>query len=89
MLGIAFMVCWGGYSLLYYGLSQIKGDNTGWAAMSLPWVKYASGTPDGNSSTPPVNNNPNGPPGATPTAPNPATGSGGYFPGIGNYSPVV
>src|SRR5271165_453734 len=52
MAGLGIAIAWVGYSVLYYGISQIQGGNFGFLDLILPsrWPT-ASGTPYDNGST--------------------------------------
>lgn len=55
MAGLGIGIAWVGYSILYYGVTQVQGGNWGLLDLMLPsrWAT-ASGTPkDGGSSGPP------------------------------------
>lgn len=60
MAGLGIGIAWFGYSVFYYGVTQIQGGNWGLLDLMLPsrWAK-AAGNPkdDGTTSTPPGGNN--------------------------------
>jgi hypothetical protein len=62
MVGLGFLLTFGGYSLFAYGFSQIRGQNAGFVQMLWPQKSFAPVPPDAGASQ--------GPPTA-PTAQNP------------------
>jgi hypothetical protein len=54
MAGLGILIAWSGYSVLYYGLTQIQGGNWGYLDMVIPsrWTATVAATPkDGGGGT--------------------------------------
>ena len=51
MIGLGVVVVFVGYSVLYYGLTQIKGGNWGLLDLTIPkrWTRAVAATPKDHS----------------------------------------
>lgn len=70
MIGLGFILAFGGYSLLAYGLSQVRGQNAGLVEMLWPQKNgFRPASPDEGSANPA----PSAPSVTNPTPHNPIT----------------
>jgi len=52
MAGLGILIMWGGYSVMYYGITQVQGGNWGLLDLVVPgwWAKAAATPKDSQSS---------------------------------------
>lgn len=56
MAGLGIGIAWFGYWVMYYGITQIKGDNYGFLDLGVPgrWAKASGNLPDQGKMDPTV-----------------------------------